>query len=98
MRRLVSCDMKAVMSTAHLIRVHEMLDEEVDGESPENLIHQRHIIEAFKRTRPSLLPEDRQKLQRYYQPFRADVISNSGSGQDRDAPASNRNNLKTSFR
>ena len=100
---LSAADMKAVMSTAHLIRVHEMLDEEVNGESPENIIHpkvivgKRHIIEAFKRTRPSLLPEDRQKLQRYYQPFRADVISNSGSGQDRDAPASNRN-LKTSFR
>jgi SpoVK/Ycf46/Vps4 family AAA+-type ATPase len=93
---LSAADMKAVMDTAHLMRVHEMLDDEDDCESPQNetppgvIICKSHIIEAFKRTRPSLLPEDRQKLQRYYQPFRAEEKYTS----DQDTA----NALKTSFR
>lgn len=97
---LSAADMKAVMDTAHLFRVHEMLVEKDDGESLENdtppkvIVGKRNIIEAFKRTRPSLLPEDRQKLQRYYQPFRADVKSTL----DQETHNALNRNLKTSFR
>eukprot|EP00986_Skeletonema_menzelii_P005182 scaffold1836_cov137-Skeletonema_menzelii.AAC.1 len=97
---LSAADMKAVMDTAHLIRVHEILAEEGDEKSPDNEMHpkvivgKRHIIEAFNRTRPSLLPEDRQKMQRYYEPFREDLESTS---QDR-MKASKKRNLKTTFR
>ncbi len=98
---LSAADMKAVMDTAHLMRVHEMLNEEVGGERPEdNEMHQRviigkrHIIEAFERTRPSLLMEDRQKLQRYYEPFREDLKSGAHNGDD----LAQKHNLKTSYR
>ncbi len=98
---LSAADMKAVMDTAHLMRVHEILDDEVSGEHPEkNEMHQnvvvgkRHIIKAFERTRPSLLLEDREKLQRYYKPFREDQKS---SEKDSDDIKSN-HNLKTSYR
>ena len=95
---LSAADMKAVMDTAGLIRVHEMLDEEENATPPKVIVGKRHIIEAFKRTRPSLLPEDRQKLLSYYQPFRAEVKS-SALDQDTDSPTNALNpNLKTSFR
>lgn len=98
---LSAADMKAVMDTAHLMRVHEMLDDEVCGESPENnerhqkvILSKRHIIEAFERTRPSLLLEERQKLQRYYEPFRDDLQSSAKDTND----LASKNNLKTSYR
>lgn len=117
-----AADMKAVLDTAHLLCVHEILDraevtslcqktnspktpdelltlykgredvllenlrkvasdkhEDTKNESPLNnggvpdmppaILGKRHILEAFKRTRPSLLPNDKQCLQRIYASF-----------------------------
>jgi peroxin-1 len=117
-----AADMKAVLDTAHLLCVHEILDraevtslcqvtnspktpdelltlykgredvllenlrklasdkhEDTKYESPLNnggvpdmppaILGKRHILEAFKRTRPSLLPNDKQLLQRIYASF-----------------------------
>jgi len=36
---------------------------------PPAILGKRHILEAFKRTRPSLLPNDKQCLQRIYASF-----------------------------
>lgn len=95
---LSAADLKAVMDTAHLIRVHEMLDADDDDDNsekpklPKVIVGKRHIILAFRRTRPSLLPEDRQKLQNYYKPFHVDVKKLIAHHDVRD------HNLKTSFR
>lgn len=98
---LSAADMKAVIDTAHLMRVHEMLDNEVGEECPESdkmhqkvIVGTRHIIEAFERTRPSLLLEDRQKLQRYYDPFRDDIKTSAQDSDDLEP----KTNLKTSYR
>lgn len=97
---LSAADLKAVMDTAHLIRVHEMLAEDGGEESPENTMHQKviigkaHIVEAFKRTRPSLLPEDRKKLLKYYEPFRDDLKFDSEDKKN----TTTTHKLKTSFK
>lgn len=103
-RDLSAADMKAVMDTAHLIRVHEMMDESGDnatvsdenGLPPKVIISKRHMITALRRTRPSLLTEDRVKLQNYYKPF-------GGADRKSTTPETNtqnalNHNLKTSFR
>lgn len=83
-----------VMDTAHLLRVHEILDEQLGShchgktseemgtnpgmeqkESHAVVISKQHILEAFKRARPSLLPKDRKMLQRFYKPFMTKEIS-----------------------
>ena len=64
-------DMKAVLDTSNLLCVHEILDANNDGgahDVPARL-GMRHIMEAVRRTRPSLLPNDRQMLQRIYASF-----------------------------
>lgn len=99
-RDLSAADMKAVMDTAHLIRVHEMLDESGHNVTesdlpPKVIISKRHMISALRKTRPSLLTEDRVKLQNYYKPFGADGKSTTPETNTRNAL---NHNLKTSFR
>jgi len=63
-----AADMKAVLDTAHLLCVHDILNGAKDGkeEGEEHgpaILNKGHILEAFRRTRPSLLPKDRHILQ-----------------------------------
>ena len=94
---LSAADMKAVLDTAHLIRVHEMLDENADEGSSEStlpvnvVLCKRNIVEAFNQARPSLLPTDRQKLYRYYKPFLSKEKKTPGCDELKRT-------LKTSFR
>lgn len=61
--------MKAVLDTARLLCVHEILDANDGGAQCPALLRKCHILEAFRRTRPSLLPSDRQMLQGIYASF-----------------------------
>lgn len=74
-----AADFKAVLDTAHLIAVHEILN--VEDERKESLPHvviqKQHISDAFSRTRPSLLPGDKVKFERYCGPFLGKKISHS---------------------
>lgn len=68
-----AADLKAVLDTAHLAAVHEILySKPAVREGRDIVIGKRHIIEAFKRTRPSLLPADKLKFNRFFQSFIAD--------------------------
>lgn len=104
-----AADMKAVLDTAHLLCVHEILDDNVtsaiDKTNSEGckehrvVICTRHISEAIKRTRPSLLPKDRMMLQHYYAPFMAGHIkSSSWNPPQSDKSDSEGRRLKTSLR
>lgn len=66
-----AADLKAVLATAHLNAVHEILGQnEIDQKSRcQVMIRKHHIVNAFKRTRPSLLPSDKAKFQRFFRPF-----------------------------
>mmetsp|Transcript_23725 Transcript_23725/g.47295 ORF Transcript_23725/g.47295 Transcript_23725/m.47295 type:complete len:1290 (-) Transcript_23725:113-3982(-) len=117
-----AADMKAVMDTAHLLRVHEILNNDRDAcsgrdseEDNENtlvsekkdakkvIIGKRHIIEAVKKTRPSLLPKDWRMLHRCYKPFMShDVVSFGGRENQSNTDMAMAENmavrLKTSLR
>lgn len=68
-----AADMKAVLDTAHLMSVHEILDNKTAKDvSPQVVIKKQHILDAFRRTRPSLLPSDKIKFQRFFRPFLSD--------------------------
>jgi SpoVK/Ycf46/Vps4 family AAA+-type ATPase len=64
-----AADMKAVLDTAHLLCVHEMLDKNDIDVHAHPILRKCHILEAFKRTRSSLLSTDRRSLQRIYASF-----------------------------
>lgn len=67
-RDFSAADMKAVLDTAHLLCVHEILDANRATHGPVTL-GKRHIVKAFERTRPSLLPKERHFLERIYSSF-----------------------------
>lgn len=91
-RDFSAADMKAVLDTAHLLCVHEILDRANEGGHGPAILSKCHILEAFRRTRPSLLPKDRRVLQNIYSAFgdnrSIDDSSDAQSGQK----------LKTSLR
>ena len=64
-----AADMKAVLDTARLLSVHEILDANDGGAHVPPILRKCHILEAFRRTRPSLLPNDRGFLQSIYASF-----------------------------
>lgn len=64
-----AADMKAVLDTAHLLCVHEILDRNDGSTGRGAMLCKRHIVEAFKRTRPSLLQKDRRLLENIYSCF-----------------------------
>ena len=64
-----AADMKAVLDTAHLLCVHEMLDGKVQAAYDYPILRKYHILEAFKRTRSSLLSADKRSLQSIYASF-----------------------------
>ncbi|KAL7482742.1 hypothetical protein ACHAW6_008403, partial [Cyclotella cf. meneghiniana] len=70
-KEFCAADLKAVLDTAHLISVHDFL-----GKVPTNRddshrvsIGKKHIIDAFRQTRPSLLPADKSTFLRFYKKF-----------------------------
>ena len=74
-----AADMKAVLDTAHLGAVHEILQNDpVAGKRCEGVIGKQHIIDAFRRTRPSLLPADKFKFKKFFKSFVADDLRNGG--------------------
>ena len=90
-RDFSAADMKAVLDTARLLCVHEILAANDGGDHAPAILRKSHILEAFKHTRPSLLPNDRQILQRIYASF--------GDHQVRDETYDKRDRgLKTSLR
>ncbi|KAL9181342.1 hypothetical protein ACHAXT_010147 [Thalassiosira profunda] len=93
-RDFSAADMKAVLDTAHLLCVHEMLDANASGDRVQGpaVLTKRHIVQGFRRTRPSLLPRDRQVLQRIYKSFGMNEASEDLPG------ASQREGLKTALR
>ncbi|KAL7469055.1 hypothetical protein ACHAXS_009299 [Conticribra weissflogii] len=116
-----AADMKAVMDTAHLLRVHEMLNDDTlacsasgsedigtIAESEKRdakmvIIGKRHVIEAVKKTRPSLLPKDWRMLHRCYKPFMSHrVVSFGGLETQKNMDMASAENgevrLKTSLR
>lgn len=66
-----AADLKAVLDTAHLSAVHEILEQSKKDQKSQCqvMIRKHHIVSAFKRTRPSLLPSDKSKFQRFFRPF-----------------------------
>ena len=90
-----AADMKAVLDTAHLLCVHDILDaDNMEGgaEHGPAILRKHHILEAFRRTRPSLLPKDRQVLQRIYASFGSNTMKQPQS----DNPSGH--TLKTALR
>jgi len=88
-----AADMKAVLDTAHLLCVHDILDTNNKDAHGPAILGKCHILEAFRRTRPSLLPKDRRVLQSIYSSF--------GSNQmEEDSPGDHTHGrkLKTSLR
>mmetsp|Transcript_2629 Transcript_2629/g.5665 ORF Transcript_2629/g.5665 Transcript_2629/m.5665 type:complete len:1261 (-) Transcript_2629:59-3841(-) len=87
-----AADMKAVLDTAHLLCVHDILDANQGGARGPPILGKCHILEAFRRTRPSLLPKDRRVLQSIYDSF--------GSNQTKEESSENPSGqkLKTSLR
>jgi peroxin-1 len=70
-KEFCAADLKAVLDTAHLMSVHDFL-----GTAPTNrdnshrvIIGKQHILDAFRQTRPSLLPADKSAFLRFYQKF-----------------------------
>jgi len=88
-----AADMKAVLDTAHLLCVHEILDTSDREAGVHPILRKSHILEAFKRTRTSLLPTDRRVLQSIYASF-------GDLDVKQETPARNMedNRLKTSLR
>ena len=78
-REFCAADFKAVLDTAHLIAVHEILEKGNKGKEslPQVVIKKQHITDAFSRTRPSLLPQDKAKFEKYFRPFLGKKISHS---------------------
>ena len=90
-----AADMKAVLDTAHLLCVHDILDSnDIEGEAEHGpaILRKHHILEAFRRTRPSLLPKDRQVLQRIYASFGSNIVKETQSDD------SSGHTLKTALR
>ena len=86
-----AADMKAVLDTAHLLCVHDILDATDRGAHGPAILAKCHIFEGFRRTRPSLLPKDRLILQRIYASF-------GNNERKEDTPETNGQRLKTSLR
>jgi len=88
-----AADMKAVLDTAHLLSVHEILDTSSRDAGVHPILRKCHILEAFKRTRTSLLPTDRRVLQSIYASFGdLDVKQDTSTRNMKD------HRLKTSLR
>ncbi|KAL7530177.1 hypothetical protein ACHAXR_008670 [Thalassiosira sp. AJA248-18] len=87
-----AADMKAVLDTAHLLCVREILDAHNGGSHGPAILGKRHILEAFRRTKPSMLSRDRQVLQSIYASFGKNQIREESS--DHQQP----HGLKTSLR
>ena len=70
-KEFCASDLKAVLDTAHLTAVHEILDKKLTNpeRSDHVVIKKHHLLDAFKRTRPSLLPSDKLKFQKFFRPF-----------------------------
>eukprot|EP00804_Cyclotella_cryptica_P008613 CCRYP_007601-RA/>CCRYP_007601-RA protein AED:0.17 eAED:0.17 QI:142/0.33/0.5/1/1/1/4/0/1155 len=66
-----AADLKAVLDTAHLMSVHDYLGQVRTNRdsSHQVMIGKQHIIEAFRQTRPSLLPADKLSFLRFYRKF-----------------------------
>lgn len=64
-------DIQSVLTTANMLAVQECLSSAIDDEHvPEKItISQRHLLEAFASTRPSLSPQDVQKYKDTYARF-----------------------------
>ncbi|XP_058831801.1 peroxisomal ATPase PEX1 [Topomyia yanbarensis] len=64
-------DIQSVLTTANMLAVQECLSNAIDDEHvPEQItINQRHLMEAFASTRPSLSPQDVQKYKVTYARF-----------------------------
>ena len=67
-RDFSAADVKAALDTAHLLSVHDIIDEDDGNEGPV-VLEKRHILKAFEQTKPSLLPKDRQMLKSIYNSF-----------------------------
>jgi peroxin-1 len=80
-KEFCAADLKAVLDTAHLMAVHDILATSKE-ETCEVKIGKQHISDAFSRTRPSLLAVDRARFVRYFEPFRSkyNVTKEIGSG------------------
>jgi len=95
-----AADMKAVLDTAHLLCVHDILNGAKDGTEEEEeqqnpaILNKDHILEAFRRTRPSLLPKDRHILQHIYARFG----SKEKNGESESDKSESRDSLKTALR
>lgn len=63
-----AADLQAVIDTAQLLCVHEALESN-SAHADVVKFNLRHLQEAFRRTKPSLLPADRKILTRIYQLF-----------------------------
>ena len=76
-REFCASDLKAVLDTAHLISVHEILEmKPANQEKLHVTIRKQHIVDAFSRTtRSSLLPADKLKFKRFFRPFMADDLN-----------------------
>ena len=78
-REFSAADMNAVLDTAHLICVHEILDNSKGEPLGAAVMGKHHILEAFRRTRPSMLPKDRHALKNIYSSFGSNQLHKDSS-------------------
>lgn len=69
---LSAADVKALFNTAHVIAVHEAI---ATGKTNDMvLLRVQHLIEALRKTHPSLSKAESARLQNIYAPFRKDTL------------------------
>lgn len=68
-RDLSAADLNSVFNTAQLAAAHEILRSSEPTKS-KSVIGFTHLLGAFRCTKPSLAPDERQRLAKIYEPFR----------------------------
>lgn len=98
-RSFAPSDIKAVVDSAYLKAVHEVLakSDSVQDEAQDTpiTIHLHHLVEALKTTRPSLSIDDRRMLQRVYRPF---IGATDRLDEDGASPVIEGRGLKTALK
>jgi sugar phosphate isomerase/epimerase len=75
-----AADLKAVLDTAHLMAVHEIIVSKSFAQEKHHVVlGKQHIKDAFRRTRPSLLPADKLMFKRSFQSFLTHDLKVDGS-------------------
>ena len=98
-RSFAPSDIKAIVDTAYLKAIHEVLAKRDSGEDQSQdivvTIQLHHVVEALKTTRPSLSIEDRRMLNHVYHPF---ISTTDRLDEDGSSPAIETKRLRTALK